>query len=107
MSLSAMPRNWSAVRRHGSAWYAKSASGWPRVESSQSSTASTRGSVGWKIMLSMRRSPWKMCVSSVAGMCVGSQSINRSMASIGSVSEARYCVVQRFSWRSKKPALRP
>ena len=35
-------------------WYAKSDSGWPSVESSQSSTASTRGSVGWKITLSRR-----------------------------------------------------
>ena len=35
-------------------WYAKSARGWPSVESSQSSTARMRGSVRWKITLSSR-----------------------------------------------------
>ena len=35
-------------------WLARSASGCPRVDSSQSSRAMTRGSVGWNIMLSRR-----------------------------------------------------
>jgi hypothetical protein len=33
-------------------------------------------------------------------MCAGSHSISRSMASIGSVSDARYCFDQRATWRA-------
>jgi hypothetical protein len=50
----AQPAELRRRKRHVIMWYEKSAIGWPRVESSQSSTASTRGSVAWKIMLSMR-----------------------------------------------------
>ena len=35
------------------------------------------------------------------GMCAGSHSIRRSIASIGSVIEAWYCLVQRSIWRAK------
>jgi hypothetical protein len=55
--------------------------------------------------LSSRKSPWTIdtCESSraLAGMCVGSHSMRRSIASIGSVIDARYCLVQRPIWRSK------
>ena len=37
----------------------------------------------------------------LAGMCAGSHSIRRSIASIGSVIEAWYCLLQRPIWRSK------
>ena len=56
--------------------------------------ASTRGSVESNIRLSSRKSPcttdtW-LASRALAGMCAGSQSISRSMASIGSVMEAPY-----------------
>jgi hypothetical protein len=35
-------------------------------------------------------------------MCAGSHSISRSIASMGSVIEAWYCLVQRPIWRAKK-----
>ncbi len=60
-----------------------------------------RGSVGWNTVLSSRKSPCTMEVSSPGGMFRGSQSINWSMASILSVSEARYCLLQRSIWRAK------
>jgi hypothetical protein len=40
-------------------------------------------------------------VAGTRGMCAGSHSISRSIASIGSVIDARYCLVQRPIWRSK------
>ena len=50
---------------------------------------------GWKTVLSRRKSPCTIVVSSPAGMFFGSQSIRLSIASILSVSEAWYCLVQR------------
>ena len=38
---------------------------------------------------------------SSAGTCAGSHSMSRSIASMRSVSEARYCLVQRWIWRAK------
>jgi len=81
-------------------WYAKSASGSPSVDSSQSSTARMRGSVGWKMALSRRKSPCTTVVAVSGGMFFGSQAIRLSIASIGSVSEAWYCLLQRATCRS-------
>ena len=46
---------------------ATSARGWPRVDNSQSSTASTRGSVGWKMRLSILKSPWTIPAQQAIG----------------------------------------
>ena len=42
------------------------------------------GSVGWKIVLSRRKSPWTTVVPASGGMFFGSQAIRLSIASIGS-----------------------
>ena len=65
----------------------------------------TRGSVAWNTRLSSRKSPCTMATSdgslALAGRWAGSQAINSSMASIGSVIDARYWRLQRAIWRSK------
>ena len=92
----------SAGMRYIIAWLAKSASGWPSVDSSQSSTATTLGSVGWKIMLSQRKSPWTTLLSSPAGIAVGSHSTSASMSALRPArSSARYCFDQRPICRAK------
>jgi hypothetical protein len=60
-----------------------------------------RGSVGCTIVLPRRKSPWTIVVSSLGGTVAGSHSISDSMASMRSVSEARYCWVHRWSCRAK------
>ena len=70
------------------------------VESSQSSTAMTRGSVGWMMQLSSRKSPWTMAAPESAGQAPGSQAMSRSISGIVSVSDARYCSLQRLIWRA-------
>ena len=52
-------------------------------------------------MLSRRKSPCTTVVPVSGGMFAGSHSIRWSIASIGSVSEAWYCLLQRPIWRSK------
>ncbi|MNY34624.1 hypothetical protein D3C86_1689790 [compost metagenome] len=69
--------------------------GSPRVDSSQSSTARTRASTRSRIMLSRRKSPWTIRVGPSGGRLSGRKAISRSMAAMGSISEARYCLVQR------------
>ena len=73
--------------------------GSPKVESSQSRTAMTRFSVGWKMQLSTRKSPWATDVgSSWSFRFFGSQSISSSISSHfwPSISAARYCFVHVF-----------
>ena len=73
--------------------------GSPKVESSQSRTAMTRFSVGWKIQLSTRKSPWATDVgSSWSFRFFGSQSMSSSISSHfwPSISAARYCFVHVF-----------
>ena len=77
----------------------KSDMGSPKVESSQSRTAMTRFSVGWKMQLSTRKSPWATDVgSSWSFRFFGSQSISSSISShfLPSISAARYCFVHVF-----------
>ena len=52
-------------------------------------------------LLDRYRDNYTIDVSSPAGTLPGSQSISRFISSIGSVSEARYCLLQRPIWRSK------
>ncbi len=74
----------------------------PSVASSQSMMPITRGSVLWKIMLSRRKSPWTIRVSSLsAGMWAGSHSARRSIAAFSRVFEAVHCFDQRSIWRWK------
>jgi len=47
------------------------------------------------------KSPCTSVVSSPDGTCSGIHAIRRSIASIFSVSEARYCSVHRWIWRAK------
>ena len=68
--------------------YVKSPSGWPRVEISQSSTATMRGSLGCTIVLSSLKSPWMIAVSSPGGIVRGSQSLSASIAACGRSIEA-------------------
>ena len=52
----------------------------------------------------MRKSPCTMEARpsrAPSGMCSGSHSMRRSIDSIGSVTEAAYCLLQRPIWRSK------
>jgi hypothetical protein len=86
----------------------RSASGWPSVESSQSSTATTRGSVGWNITLPSRKSPWQSDTRpSSGGRCAVSQSKSASISGIGPEGDARYCRSQRrAAGRSRTPAAR-
>ena len=51
---------------------ATSARGWPRVDNSQSSTASTRGSVGWKMRLSILKSPCTIPAQQASEPCISS-----------------------------------
>ena len=70
------------------------------VESSQSSTATMRGSVSCTMQLSRRKSPWTMAAPESAGQAAGSQAISWSIAATVSVCEARYCSLQRLTWRA-------
>ena len=81
--------------------YARSARGLPSVDSSQSSTATTRGSVGCRMRLPGRKSPCTMVGRSSGGTWAGSQAMSCSIASMRSVSEARYWLVQRWICRAK------
>jgi hypothetical protein len=58
-----------------------------------------RASLGWKMVLSRRKSPCTTEVPASGGMFFGSQSIRLSIASMRCVSEARYCLLQRSTWR--------
>ena len=105
-------RRWQAVRRIGQvvadAVVGEVASGWPSVDSSQSSTATIRGSVGWTIRLPSRKSPWTIVGRLLGGhVLAGSQAISLSIASMCSVLSAAYCLVQRGNWRAKYWPVRP
>lgn len=91
--------------------YARSVRGFPRVASSQSSTADTSSRCGCMTRLSRRKSPCTIhggpAAASAPGACAVSHaascdiSASRSLPVPGAV-ECRYCFVHVATWRAQK-----
>ena len=120
---------WSCGQRYAWQQCARSASGEPIVESSQSITATTRGSVAWKIRLSSLKSPWTM-VGAKAASCASTSDVrfsshassaamlvDSSMPAFSKMARPlAYCCFQRLTCRAAydapgvapaKPSARP